>query len=112
RGIFSSNLTTPVREVESETPVEFALLPNYPNPFNPSTNIRFALPKTAHVSIKIYDPLGRHIRTLVDEQLAAGTHTQIWDGRDHKNSALASGIYIVRLQAGAFSEVRKITLAK
>ncbi|MFQ5630988.1 MAG: T9SS type A sorting domain-containing protein, partial [bacterium] len=112
RGIFSSNITTPVREIESETPAEFVLLPNYPNPFNPSTNIRFVLPNTAHVSIKIYDTLGRHLRTLVDEPLSAGVHSRMWDGRDKTNSALASGVYFVHMQAGVFSDVRKVALTK
>lgn len=112
RGIFSSNITTPVRENETELPVDFALLPNYPNPFNPATNIRFALPKDERVAIKIYDVLGREVRTLLDEPLAAGTHSRQWDGRDDANQLVASGIYLVRMQAGVFSNVRKITLTK
>jgi photosystem II stability/assembly factor-like uncharacterized protein len=112
RGVFSSNITTPVREDKNALPADFALLPNYPNPFNPATNIRFAVPRNERVSIKIYDTLGREVRTLVDEQLAAGAHSRLWDGRNEANQHVASGVYLVSMQAGAFSEVRKMTLAK
>lgn len=98
--------TTAVEDVLS-VPTEFALQQNYPNPFNPSTTIRFNIPTQSHVSLKIYDIMGREVTTLVNEELASGTHEFQFNA-----SHLASGMYIARLQAGNFSAVNKMTLLK
>ncbi len=79
----------------------------YPNPFNPTTTISFALPERAFVSLKIYDALGREAAVLVDEELPAGRYSRRWDGR-----GLTSGIYFCRLQAGAFVQTRKLLLLR
>lgn len=92
---------------EEELPAEFALEPNYPNPFNPSTEIRFALPEAAHVRLSIYDVTGREVARLVDQSMPSGHHRVTWDA-----GHLASGIYLYRLTAGAFVETRRMVLSK
>lgn len=92
---------------DSEIPAAFRLGPNYPNPFNPITTIPFALPTAARAILKVYDATGVEVQTLVDEQLAAGRYTTTWDG-----AGLASGVYVVQMRAGDFSQTRKIVLLK
>lgn len=89
------------------TPHTFALYQNYPNPFNPVTTIRFTLPSSAYTSLTVYDLLGRKVSTLVDGTLSAGTHTANWD-----STSLSSGVYLYRLNAGPYSETRKMLVAK
>ncbi len=86
---------------------EFVLDQNYPNPFNPATTIRFALPKTGKVSLKIFNLLGQEIETLVDGQRPAGTYTVQW-----KPENLSSGVYVYRLQTEGFVEIKKLVLMK
>jgi hypothetical protein len=88
-------------------PAEFRLQQNHPNPFNPSTVIQFALPKSSSVSLKIYNFLGQEVATLIDHELAAGEHQLTFDA-----SGLSSGIYVYRLHAGEFSSVKRMTLVK
>ncbi len=88
-------------------PKQFALSQNYPNPFNPITNIKYDLPKDIFVSIKIYDMLGREIKTLVNEFKNAGSYVVSFNG-----SELASGIYFYRIQAGNFASVKRMVLIK
>ena len=93
-------------------PDDFALQQNYPNPFNPSTTITFSLPRVSDVSLTIYNMLGQKVRTLVSGGLVAGTYSVIWDGRDDADRQVATGIYLYRLDAGSFSEQRKMVLIK
>jgi flagellar hook assembly protein FlgD len=86
------------------------LFDNYPNPFNPSTTIRYALPGQANVTLRIYNILGQEIRTLVNERQSAGVRSVVWDGRNNLNQAVSSGIYIYRLQAGARVLSKKMIL--
>lgn len=88
-------------------PDDFRLEQNYPNPFNPTTRIRFAIPDSRFVSLKVFDTLGREVSTLVNEQEPAGSYEVRFDG-----SSFASGVYLCRLQAGGFVEARKMILAK
>jgi len=83
-----------------------------PNPFNPSTTIRFELPRAARVSLVIYDALGRKTVTLVDRDLAPGAHSFNWNGRDQRGNTLGSGIYLYRLRAGVHSASGKMTLLR
>jgi hypothetical protein len=110
--ILSFDSTTAVTGVESGRsyiPGNFLLFQNYPNPFNPSTNIEFALSKSSKVMLKVYDILGREIKTLINEEKPAGTHSLQFDaGRNH----LTSGVYFYRLIAGGFSETRKMVLLR
>mgnify|MGYP001947857664 CR=1 FL=1 len=96
----------------NDIPVEFALRQNYPNPFNPTTMIEFDLPEAADVSLVIYDITGRQIRTLVSEAVDAGYKGITWNGRDNMGNGVATGMYIYRLQAGDFVDVKKMTFMK
>ena len=93
-------------------PQTFALQPNYPNPFNPATVIRFQLPQAAAVRLEIYDVLGQQVRTLVQGNREPGFHRVVWDGRDEGGRAAAGGVYFYRLRAGEFTQVRKLLLLK
>ena len=97
---------------ESETPTDFALLDNYPNPFNPTTEIRFQLPEDSHVVVRIFNTLGQEIRTLADSPYAAGFHSVRWDAADNNGNAVSSGIYLYQLKAGSFSQIKKMSLIR
>ena len=92
---------------EVDLPESFALEANYPNPFNPVTTIRFALPEASRVRIQVFDLLGREVALLVDGNLSAGRHEVVFDAR-----GLASGHYIYRMNAGSFEQHRSMILMK
>lgn len=93
-------------EVET-TPTEFKLSQNFPNPFNPSTNIQYSIPKDNLVKLKIYDILGKELIVLVNEFKHAGSYKATFDGKD-----LPSGLYFYRIEAGDFVQVKKMMLVK
>jgi hypothetical protein len=93
--------------VGSDAAVRFAMQPNYPNPFNPSTTFSYTLPAPAHVELAIFDPQGRRVTRLVDETRPAGAHEARWDAQ-----GLASGTYLARLTTGTFTTTRSVTLLK
>ncbi|UCE03060.1 MAG: T9SS type A sorting domain-containing protein, partial [Candidatus Latescibacterota bacterium] len=99
-----------VVRVRSAAPATLQLHPAVPNPFNPGTRVAFDIPGVTqtHVELAIYDVDGRLVRTLIREALAPGRHTFEWDGRDHQRQPTSSGIYILRLQAGAAVLTRKL----
>jgi subtilisin family serine protease len=99
-------------ERELVLPTEYALRPNFPNPFNPSTVIRFQLPVDAAVSLKVYNLLGQEVRTLVSGAQTAGFKKVVWDGRNNGGQSVSSGIYVYRLQAPGFVKSRKMMLLK
>ncbi|MCX6150068.1 MAG: C25 family cysteine peptidase [Ignavibacteriales bacterium] len=84
---------------KSEIPNEYNLLGNFPNPFNPSTTLKYALPKVSNVELKIYDLMGREIKTLVSGNFTAGYKEVVWDGRNSSGEQVSSGIYLYRLVA-------------
>ena len=94
-------------EAGKDKPAGFALYPNYPNPFNPSTNITFDVPKTGLITLEVYDSLGRKVSQLVNEVKSVGTYTATFNA-----SSLSSGLYFVRLQADGFIQTQKMTLLK
>lgn len=98
--------TVGVDETE-ELPTEYALYQNFPNPFNPTTNIKFALPNESNVTLKIYNILGEEVATLVNKVMNAGFHTVSFDA-----SKLTSGMYIYRIEAENFVQVKKMLLMK
>ena len=102
-----SEMITSVERTSTDLPAYFSLEQNYPNPFNPSTTISFNIPQQSHVKLVIYDVLGRDVRTLVDEEKQPGRYSVSFDA-----SNLPSGVYLYRLQAGNFSEVRKMVVMK
>lgn len=89
-----------------------ALKGNYPNPFNPKTTLQFDLAEPSEVVLQIYDLSGRRIRTLIRQKMPAGSHEQIWQGRNDDGHAVPSGVYFARLQAGFQVMMRKIALLK
>lgn len=103
---------TAVEEKLSRAIKEFWLTQNFPNPFNPETEMRFSVPHRAAVNIVIVDPLGRRARVLVDEMLPAGEHRVRWDGRDDQGVKVASGIYFVKMSTEKFVAVRKLLLLR
>ncbi|MFC1729222.1 T9SS type A sorting domain-containing protein, partial [candidate division KSB1 bacterium] len=100
--------------LESPVPLpdKFALSGNYPNPFNPETNIAFELPKTERVRIDIYNILGQKVRTLVDREFKAGIRTIKWDATNDFGSKVASGMYIYRVVAGSNVASKKMMVIK
>ncbi len=102
---------TDVKELDL-LPVSYNLSQNYPNPFNPSTVINYSLPQTSFVTVKIYDMLGREVKTLVNREENAGTHIVQWNGRNNNGQKVTSGTYIYRIQAGDFVEAKKMLLLK
>jgi hypothetical protein len=99
-------------EVPEALPEAFGLEQNYPNPFNPTTTIRYALPEGADVRLVIYNLLGQQVKTLVNGAQGPGRYTVVWDGRDEAGRPAATGMYVYRLQAGAFVQTRKMLFAK
>ena len=97
---------------DDAVPVTDFLRQNRPNPFNPTTLIRFGLSKPGHVSLRVYDAAGRRVRTLVDATRPAGRHTIEWDGMNDRRQPVASGIYFYRLTAGSFVETRKMVMVR
>ena len=87
-------------------------LSNYPNPFNPSTEVIYTLPANAAVTLKVYNIIGREVNTLVEGVKPAGEHRIVWDGTDDSGVKVASGIYLYRLQAGATSLTKKMVLLR
>lgn len=102
------------QELPQTTTVEFTnrLGQNYPNPFNPSTTIAFSLASRERVALVIYDAQGTRVRNLVDEVRNSGEHRIGWDGRSDDGTAVASGVYFCRMQAGSFSESRRLVLLR
>ncbi len=91
-------------------PEEYALHPNYPNPFNPETTIKYQLPEAGEVNLEIYNVLGQKIKTLVQEFKEAGYHQVLWNGKRENGMLAASGLYFYRLEAGDFMAVKKMLL--
>jgi hypothetical protein len=96
-----------------EIPETYALMQNYPNPFNQSTTILYELPNDGRVTIRIYDILGREVRTLVDEFKEEGIHPAVWNSRNNAGQVVSSGVYFYRMTAGAdFSSVKKMVFVR
>jgi hypothetical protein len=114
RIIFSANPAVSVESQRDTSPHTFVIT-NFPNPFNPTTTIRYSVPSSADgqipdqslVTIKIFDVLGREVATLVDEKKSAGTYSIVWDAKQ-----LPTGIYFYTLRAGAFGETKRMILLK
>jgi hypothetical protein len=94
-------------EPSKERPASYVLLQNYPNPFNPRTTIKYELPKSSQVRLSVFDILGREVLLLVNERRNAGVYEVKFDG-----SNLASGVYFYRLQAGDFTQTKRLLLLK
>jgi len=93
-------------------PTVFALEQNFPNPFNPSTTIRYQIPNDNHVNLVIYNVQGQRIRTLVSSEQKAGYYQIVWDGRNEAGQTVSSGLYLYRVQAGSFVATQKMLMLK
>ena len=103
----STKTITGVEDAGSELPTRFALYQNYPNPFNPTTTINYQLPTNSFVMLRIYDVLGREVKTLVNERQTAGSHSVKFGATN-----LPSGVYFYRLSAGSYTSTKKALLLK
>ena len=90
----------------------FQLEQNYPNPFNPSTTINYSLERAGEIELKIYDLLGREVRSLINENSPRGEFSVVWDGKDGIGKQVASGHYFYQLKAGDFQSTRKMVFLK
>lgn len=104
--------TGAVTPVGDRAPYAFTLDQNVPNPFNPSTTISFELARSTHARLFIYDVNGARVRTLIDHNLASGTHSVEWNGTNARGEAVASGVYYYRLEADGASTTRQMVLIK
>ncbi|MFH1841724.1 MAG: FlgD immunoglobulin-like domain containing protein, partial [bacterium] len=95
-----------------DSPVVLRLAGNFPNPFNPSTTIRFALPAAGPVRVTVYDLAGGRVRTLLRATRPAGDNTVVWNGRDDAGRPVASGAYYARLEFGGTTQISKMVLLK
>ncbi len=96
-----------LEEKDGERPAAFALDQNYPNPFNPTTAIAFHLPCSSFVSLKVFNSAGKEVSSLVDGQLPSGSHRTVWNA-----SGVPSGVYFCRIQAGTYSETKKLVVMR
>ena len=113
RGTDNSKLDYNLDKISgSDTPMLFHLGANYPNPFNPMTKINFSLPEARDVVMAVYSLDGRKVATLLNETRGAGDHEVVWMGRNDAGQLVASGTYFYRIDAGPYSQVRKMTLMK
>ena len=104
---------TSIEQLEDEgLPRGFRLDQNYPNPFNPQTTIRYDVPEASDVRIVVYSTLGQEVRTLIADQREAGRHQVVWNGRDALGRQVATGVYLIRMNAGSFSRVQRVMLLK
>jgi plastocyanin len=106
-GSFSALLTGVENIQTSFQPDAFRLKQNFPNPFNPTTMISFDIPFQTTVSLKIYNLIGQEVATIANENMPAGSYSKMWNA-----ISMSSGIYYYRLQAGAYSETKKLVLLK
>jgi len=105
--VFTIDIITSVEGLQQDIPTEFNLSQNYPNPFNPVTLIKYQVPTTSHVSIKVYDLTGQEVASLVNEVREVGTYEIKFDA-----SSFASGVYLYRMVAGDFISARKFNVLK
>ncbi|NIW99687.1 MAG: T9SS type A sorting domain-containing protein [Phycisphaerae bacterium] len=111
RGIYKLDLVVSVEE-SPKLPQNFHLFQNYPNPFNPTTTIEYELLNSVHVKLAIYNILGEEVITLVNKKQTAGRYRLTWDGKNTQGENVAVGIYLMRLHAGHFSQVRRMVLLR
>ncbi len=105
--VLNENGLTSVEQINDAGVEDYSLNQNYPNPFNPSTNIQFSLPQSSFVTLEVFNLISESVGVLVSEELNAGTYNYSWNAK-----ALPSGIYFYKLQAGNFTQTKKMILLK
>ncbi|MCC6399089.1 MAG: T9SS type A sorting domain-containing protein [Bacteroidetes bacterium] len=103
---------TAVEDLGTPVPAAFRLYDNYPNPFNPETNIRFDLRQSGNVLLEVFNALGQKVATLIDESMPAGSYNVRWDATSRYGDRLSSGVYLYRLSTTGFVDVKKMALVK
>ena len=93
-------------------PATYSLRQNYPNPFNPSTSIAYSLPQPSAVTLRVYSILGQEVSTLVDTDMPAGHYVNEWNGTDRHGDDVSTGVYLYRIEAGTYTETKKMLLMK
>ncbi len=93
------DIVSDVAKDEFSIPNNFVVQQNYPNPFNPDTRITYSLPQSSFVSIDVFDELGRHVRSLVSQNMPAGEHGVTWNGIDENGRSVSTGLYFARVKA-------------
>lgn len=106
-GISSCQIFSNINQIGNEIPNKFELSQNYPNPFNPETKIKFQIPRTEYVKLKVFDALGKEVRTLIDEEVKAGVYEANFNAGD-----LPSGVYFYKIVTSKYSEVKKMVVVK
>jgi uncharacterized repeat protein (TIGR02543 family) len=116
--VFSPTLSSDVFQIRlstgrvGEAPSTFVLDQNYPNPFNDATTIRYGVPRTAHISLVVYNSQGRRVRTLLERVQDGGYFIARWDGRDDEGEFVATGVYFLLLRSGSHTSVKKTVLLR
>jgi hypothetical protein len=105
--IYQGTDVVAVEDWDSTVPSQYKLAQNFPNPFNPNTNIQFQIPRDGHVTISVYNLLGEQVATLVDRNMKSGMHHVTFDA-----AQFSSGIYFYKIQASDFTQVKKMMLMK
>jgi len=93
-------------------PTEFALDQNYPNPFKPITNLKYDLPEDSYLDIAVYDILGNLVFYLVNKNQSSGSKSVQWDAKNNQGEPVSAGVYLYKIQAGDFSQTKKMILLK
>jgi hypothetical protein len=106
------NGVTDVEKIDENIPIEFSLLQNFPNPFNPITNIQFRIAEFGFVNLTVYDLLGNEVATLVDEYKPAGTYKVTFVVGTSRDLSLTSGVYFYQLKTERYMETKKMLLLK
>ncbi|MFC1562574.1 YCF48-related protein [candidate division KSB1 bacterium] len=101
-----------VETIAASPPNKFSLSQNFPNPFNPETEIRYQIPENTKVVLKIYNILGQEVRTLVDEVKSPGSYNIKWNGKNNYGVTVSTGVYLYRIQAGDFVSTKKLVFLK
>lgn len=112
RASFAALTATGITPLNQDIPENFALSQNYPNPFNPSTQITFAIPRSAHVRLAVYNTIGERVVILADGELITGNYTTTWNGLDASGKLAASGVYFYRLETPSISLTKKMMMIK
>lgn len=110
--VYRKDISVGIETPDDAVPVHFKLLQNYPNPFNPSTTIEYQIPISSHVVLRIFNVLGQEVRTLVNGNQSAGSHSVVWNGKDSFGKEVAGGIYFFRMRTKDFVQTKKLLLLK
>jgi len=110
--MINNNIGIEETNSETVTPHAITLFQNYPNPFNATTTIRFQIRQSEQVTVTVFDILGHQISEITNRLYKAGSHQILWDGKNQQGQAVASGLYIYRIEAGDFVQGKKMLLLK